>query len=70
MVEFSIAEEHVRVRVSRHRKGALANAGADERPGFALTMRRSPSTSSRIGADWRPSSPMPSERSRPVTSTL
>lgn len=38
MVEFAIVEEHVGVGVRGDGEGALADLGADEGPGFALTV--------------------------------
>lgn len=52
MVELAVVEEHVRVRVRCDGERALANAGADQRPGLALPMPKTDPPVPKVV--WRP----------------
>lgn len=48
MIEFAVAEEDVRVRVGGHRERPLPYAGADQRPGLALSVPKADSSVAQV----------------------
>ena len=48
VVELAVVEKHVRISVRSDRKGALADASTDQRPGLALAMPEADSTVAQV----------------------